>query len=48
MTKATTNPITRLVARLLPTQPSPPPAPAPEEEEDPTEKVNYRFISYGD
>ena len=49
MTKATrTSPLTRLVKRLLPHQ-APAPAPQPEEEDqDPTEKVNYRFIKYGD
>lgn len=54
MTKSTTNPITRIVARLTGHQAPPPPAPPPpapqpeEEDQDPTEKVNYRFISYGD
>ncbi|MEB3313634.1 MAG: hypothetical protein VKL98_05760 [Cyanobacteriota bacterium] len=48
MTSTRTNPITRLVARLLPAQAPPPPAPPPEEEElDPTVKM-YRFIKYGD
>ena len=42
-----TNPITRLVARLLPHQ-APAPAPQPEEDIDPTVKNHHRFISYGD
>ena len=48
MTKHPTNPITRLVAAILPKPPAPP-APQPEEEEiEPTVKNVYPFVKYGD